>query len=204
MHLRRFWRSAQTGRWRLTSAAASKRSPTPRDVDELLPKAGKKKGGGASASAGGKSSTKHLRERQAQRAIPEDELSEAVARGERQEFPDGTVHYRHRGIVYVTGKDGAGITAWRHEPPQCVCRDYGWLDAGSKRDMRGKISIGIGKGIMACRPNQHQNFRYGGCPGTVGCNVSTCSSGCTIHLMLVEATLACCSIGPWTKPPPPP
>ena len=90
-----------------------------------------KKGGGNSLcrdcaaqpeAAGG--ATRHLRHRQAERQIVDAELEEAVAHGDKRAFPDdGTIQYTHRNVCFVvSASTGAGITAWRLHPAQCVCR----------------------------------------------------------------------------------
>ena len=75
---------------------------------------------GTSGGAGGARATQHLRQRQAERGISDADLEEAVRVGERTELPDDTVHYKHKGVVFVT-KDGMGLTAYRVEPEQCIC-----------------------------------------------------------------------------------
>ena len=68
--------------------------------------------------------TRHLRHRQAERQIVDAELEEAVAHGDKRAFPDdGTIQYTHRNVCFVvSASTGAGITAWRLHPAQCVCR----------------------------------------------------------------------------------
>jgi hypothetical protein len=75
-----------------------------------------KRDGGAAAQA----ETVHLRQRQAERGISREELEVAMRDGEEDIRPGGSVHYKHRGVVYIT-KDGVGITAWRVELGPCTC-----------------------------------------------------------------------------------
>lgn len=89
-------------------------------------KSGKGKGSGGGGkggtSSGGGPKTDHLRERQAQRKISDEELIQAIENGERSASrEDGTVRYSHKGVVHVTTADGVGITAYRLEPLQCIC-----------------------------------------------------------------------------------
>ena len=67
--------------------------------------------------------TNHLRERQSQRNISDAELQQAKAHGDRRDFEDdGTTHYIYKNVCFVVGSDGAGITAWRLHPAQCICK----------------------------------------------------------------------------------
>lgn len=116
--------------------------------------------GGAAATP-----SQHLRQRQAERGIMDVDLDEAVRVGERVELPDDTVTYRHKGIVYVT-KDGVGLTAYRIEPEQCICKLTPAQVAAATADFEsgpnrrngnpvhaaiGELQIGMFKAQFACR-----------------------------------------------------
>ena len=68
--------------------------------------------------------TDHLRSRQKSRGISDAELRQAKAHGDTHSFPDdNTIHYVYKNVCYVVARDtGAGITAWRLHPAQCVCQ----------------------------------------------------------------------------------
>jgi hypothetical protein len=113
--------------------------------------------------AGG--ATGHLRDRQAERKIGDVELAEAKEHGDKKVFKeDGTIHYIYKNIEYVvSASDGAGITAWRQHPAQCICKhkaedlrqvqqeeswqqyDHGFT-AGNSGEMR--LSVGMMKAAV--------------------------------------------------------
>eukprot|EP00908_Phaeocystis_cordata_P025278 Transcript_7729.p1 GENE.Transcript_7729~~Transcript_7729.p1 ORF type:complete len:555 (-),score=69.77 Transcript_7729:96-1760(-) len=127
--------------------------------------------------------TRHLLDRQEQRGISDEELAAAREFGERVEFEDGTVHYRYKGISYVT-VDGVGITAWRTEPGHCVCgtsRDApdvlgGAFGPRSKRDHALRaVGVGVARASFAgCEHNKPSGEASdgwrGGCIGAPQCH----------------------------------
>jgi ankyrin repeat protein len=102
--------------------------------------------GGGGGSSAAPSASQHLRQRQAERGISRSALEEAIREGERAELPDDTVRYQHKGVVYVT-KGGVGLTAYRLEPEQCICKltsAKGSFERGPNRHM-GSVSAAIGE-----------------------------------------------------------
>ena len=146
--------------------------------------------GGGGGSSAAPSASQHLRQRQAERGISRPALEEAIREGERVEHPDGTVRYQHKSVVYVT-KGGVGLTAYRLEPEQCICKltsaqvsdAKASFERGPNRRM-GSVSAAIGEIQMGMMQAQSA------CPDCLQCKQHrTSTDPAAMHLETLDLSL---------------